>query len=41
LEVYKFKDLSVEPAKDNQTPDYTNPKPRGVLMHFIAALGRK
>jgi hypothetical protein len=41
LKVYKFKDLSVEPAQDNQTPDYTNPKLRAVLMRFIAALGRK
>jgi hypothetical protein len=41
LKVYEFKDLSVQPADDNQTPDYTNPKLRGVLMHFIAALGRK
>jgi hypothetical protein len=41
LKVYNFKDLSVEPAKDNQTPDYTNPKLRAVLMRFIAALGRK
>ena len=41
LKVFKFKDLSVEPPKDNQTPDYTDPKLRAVLMRFIAALGRK
>jgi hypothetical protein len=41
LKVYKFRDVSVEPAKDNQTPDYTNPKLREVLMRSIAALGRK
>jgi hypothetical protein len=41
LKVFKFKDSSVDPATDNQTPDYTNPKLRAVLMRFIAALGRK
>jgi hypothetical protein len=41
LRVYKFKDRSVEPAKDNQTPDYTDPKLRGVIMRFIATMGRK
>jgi hypothetical protein len=41
LKVYKFKDSSVEPALDNQTPDYANPKLRAVLMRFIAALGRR
>ena len=41
LKVFKFKDLSAEPPQDNQTPDYTDPKLRAVLMRFIAALGRK
>ena len=41
LKVFKFKDMSVEPPIDNQTPDYTNPKLRAVLMRFISALGRK
>ncbi|MGO8697912.1 MAG: DUF4832 domain-containing protein [Limisphaerales bacterium] len=41
LKVNQFQDLSVEPAQENQTPDYTNPKLRAVLLRFIAALGRK
>lgn len=41
LKVYQFQDLSVHPPQDNQTPDYTNPKLRAVLLRFIAALGRK
>jgi hypothetical protein len=41
LKVYKFKDESVQPAMDNQTPDYTDPKLRAVLLRFIVALGRK
>ena len=38
LKVFKFKDLSVEPPNDNQTPDYTDPKLRAVLMRFIVLL---
>jgi hypothetical protein len=41
LNVFKFKDSSVEPPKDNQTPDYTNPKLRAVLLRFVAALGQR
>jgi hypothetical protein len=41
LKVYQFRDSSVQPAQDNQTPDYANPKLRAVLLRFIAALGRK
>jgi len=41
LKVYKFQDLRVQPPQENQTPDYTNPKLRAVLLRFIAALGRR
>ena len=41
LKVFKFNDSSAQPALDNQTPDYGNPKLRAVLMRFIAALGRR
>jgi|GEM_PF-133682 len=41
LKVYKFKDLSVEPAQNNETPDYADPKLRTVLLRFITALGRR
>ena len=41
LKVYRFKDTSVNPAQDNQTPDYADQKLRAVLTGFIAALGRR
>ncbi len=41
LKVYKLEDLSVKPTQTNQTPDYTDPKLRSVLLQFIAELGRR
>jgi hypothetical protein len=41
LKVYEFTDASAQPPQDNETPDYTDPRLRAVLLRFIAALGRK